>query len=156
MDSPNMSRTVPVKMAADMAAAGGIEVQRALVVPVGRDLRKTLPYDRPVPALKFIQGGDFTRGDILCKALQRRGILRHEVFRRPERDAARRIELLPRMLLAQDQGGIQHCSSNAVREALSRIAHRSVDILSAGIAADKACVVDSVEHLSRPAMGLFA
>ena len=60
-----------MQMAADMAAAGGIEVQRALVVPVGRDLRKTLPYDRPVPALKFIQGGDFTRGDILCKALQR-------------------------------------------------------------------------------------
>jgi hypothetical protein len=60
------------------------------------------------------------------------------------------------MILAQDQTGIQHRARNAVRQALSGIAHRDVDVLSAGVLTDEAGVVDGVEYLSGPAVGLFA
>ena len=42
-------------MAAGMAAACGIEVQHAFVVPVGRDLREAVPHDRALSARKLIQ-----------------------------------------------------------------------------------------------------
>ena len=50
-------------------------------------------------------------------------------------------------VLAQDQAGIQHRARNAVRQALSGIAHRDVDVLSAGILTDEAGVVDGVDRV---------
>jgi hypothetical protein len=51
------------------------------------------------------------------------------------------------MVFARDQAGIQHRASNAVREALSGIAHRDIDVCAPGIAANEAGVIDGVQHL---------
>ena len=60
------------------------------------------------------------------------------------------------MIFAHDQAGIQHRARDAVRQSLSGIAHRYVNVLAAGIAADEASIIDGVEYLSRPAMRLLA
>src|SRR5215203_1224165 len=60
------------------------------------------------------------------------------------------------MVFARDQASIQHRASNAVRETLSGIAYRDIDIGAPGVAANEAGVIDGVKHLPRPAMRFFA
>ena len=43
-----------------------------------------------------------------------------------------------------------------MRQALTRIAHRYVNILAARVASDEAGVVDGVEYLAGPPMGLLS
>ena len=56
------------------------------------------------------------------------------------------------MIFAENQGGIQHCARNAMRKALPGISHRDINIFTARVPADKASVIDGVEHLPGPAM----
>ena len=60
------------------------------------------------------------------------------------------------MIFAKNQAGIQHRAHDAMGQALSRIAHRDVNILAAGVAADEAGIIDGVEYLAGPAMRLLA
>ena len=60
------------------------------------------------------------------------------------------------MVFAEYQPSIQHRARDAMCQALTGIAHRDVDILSAGVPPDEAGVIDCIEYLPRPAMRLFA
>src|ERR1044071_8219395 len=56
---------VPVQMAADMRASGGIEIQRALVVAIGGNLLQPTAHDCALSRLQLIKRCKLARCEIL-------------------------------------------------------------------------------------------
>ena len=121
-------------------------------IAIGGDLAHALPDDG---ALSGSQVGDisqFARREILGKVLHRGHVLFQEVAYPCGRLARGLIYFGPSGRSSQDQRRIDHGAHHAMRHALAGIAGMHVDVIASRIPADEAGVIDSVEHLSRPAM----
>src|SRR3954452_5713819 len=149
---PALLKAVPVQMTAEVRACGGMPVNGALGVPVGGDLLQTVAQDGTLARLQFVRRTDFTRRHILGEILQRGAVFHHPVLGGFEWLAVRRLKVRPLAFAAGDERRLEDGAHPAMSQTLAGIAGRDINVLRSWIFADESCIVDGVEHLTRPAM----
>ena len=77
---PAALKAIPVKMAPEMCARGGMLVKVPSGIAIGRDLTEALAYDPALSGLQFIRRSDFARRHILCQIFKCGAVFHHPVL----------------------------------------------------------------------------
>src|SRR5215218_3229069 len=150
---PALLQRVPVHDAAEMRAAGGMQMQLSLPVPACSDLLQSATHQTTLTGPQPLDGSDFVRGKVLCEIFQRRDVLADVLAEVLLDLPCRRIDIFPSAGADRDQVRDQDAGDEAVGDALSGIAADNEDMLLVRRPPDETDEIDWLQHLSRPAMG---
>ena len=134
-----------------MRAGGGAFMQRAGCVAVHRDLLQAAPHDGAAVARDLVGRSYVPRREPVGVLRRHVEVFARELARGHHRHARRRVDLLPRVLAAEDQVAEQHPGDRAVRQAHAGVAGGDEDVVVVHrVVADEGEEVRRLHHLAAP------
>src|SRR5215207_3865115 len=119
---PALLQRIPVHDAAEMRAAGGMQMQLSYLVPACSDLLQSATHQATLPRPQPLDGSDFVHRKVLREIFQRRDVLADVLTAVLVDLTCRRIDILPCTGADRDQVRDQDAGDEAVSDALSGIA----------------------------------
>src|SRR3954454_6271054 len=141
---PTHFERVPVDVASEMSASGGMQMKRTAFVPICSDLFQAVPHDRATSGFQLINRFQLARSQVLGEVFYCSQILTDEAIRRHYRLPSRIVNLSPRVPAVHNKSREKQASDHAVRNTLPGVAGVDINPVATRIAAREGSEVHRV------------
>src|SRR3954452_11632562 len=141
---PAYFQRVPVDVASEMSASGGMQMKRTTFVPICSDLFQAVPHDRATSGFQLVNRFQLARSQVLGEVFYCSQILADEAIRRHHRLPSRIVNLSPGVPAVHNKPREKQAGDHAVRNTLPGVAGVDINPVAPRIAAREGSEVHRV------------
>src|SRR4051812_10788027 len=141
---PTHFERVPVDVASEMSASGGMQMKRTAFVPICSDLFQAVPHDRATSGFQLINRFQLARSQVLGEVFYCSQILADEAIRRHHRLPSGIVNLSPGVPAVHNKPREKQAGDHAVRNTLPGVAGVDINPVATRIAAREGSEVHRV------------